>query len=415
MTARSALLALVVLLAAVPDQAEAIPAFARKYRATCAMCHAPVPRLNAFGEQFAANGFELVPGEAARDTIATGDLLLRLQRELPLAVRLDAFAVALSRRDRGEVPVDQQLPWTVKLLSGGQIADRISYYAYFLVSERGDVGGLEDAYVQFTDIGGSGVSVIAGQFQVSDPLFKRELRLEYEDYQPYRLRVGDTRADLTYDRGLMATWSPRAGTDLVLQVVNGRGLDPAGDHRLYDADGFKNVALRLSQDAGPLRLGAFAYYGEEEANGISSRIRILGPDATIQLGTHAELNLQLLRRWDDDPFLGACSASAPCPGGRTSAFATCVDAAMGELILAPQGPAGRWFVAGLVNWIEADAPVVSLRLGEQADPPGFVERHRTGSLGVHYLLRRNFRLLGESRWDFDRDQGRLVAGFTTAF
>lgn len=51
------------------------------------------------------------------------------------------------------------------------------------------MAGLEDAYVQFTDVGGSGVSVIAGQFQVSDPLFKRELRLEYEDYQPYRVRV----------------------------------------------------------------------------------------------------------------------------------------------------------------------------------------------------------------------------------
>ena len=39
---------------------------------------------------------------------------------------------------------------------------------------------------------GPNVSVLAGQFQVSDPLFKRELRLEYEDYQPYRVRVGES-------------------------------------------------------------------------------------------------------------------------------------------------------------------------------------------------------------------------------
>src|SRR3546814_13507529 len=56
--------------------------------------------------------------------------------------------------------------------------------------ERGEVAGLEDAYLQFNDVLGSGVDVIAGQFQVSDPLFKRELRLEYEDYMPYRVRVG---------------------------------------------------------------------------------------------------------------------------------------------------------------------------------------------------------------------------------
>ena len=27
------------------------------------------------------------------------------------------------------------------------------------------------------------------------------------------------------------------------------------------------------------------------------------------------------------------------------------------------------------------------------------------SLGLHYLLRRNVRLVGEGGWDFDRDQG----------
>jgi hypothetical protein len=235
---RAAAVLAVLLLASVAPPAGAIPAFARKYRVTCATCHAPVPRLNAFGERFAENGFEFAVGEAPRDTIATGDPMLRLQRELPLAVRLDAYLSALSRRSGGQVVVDQKLPWTVKLLSGGQVADKISYYAYFLLSERGEVGGLEDAYLQFTDVGGSGVNLLVGQFQVSDPLFKRELRLQYEDYQVYRVRVGDTRADLTYDRGIMAAWSPRDGTDLSLQVVNGQGLSTASMAREYDRDGF---------------------------------------------------------------------------------------------------------------------------------------------------------------------------------
>jgi len=78
------------------------------------------------------------------------------------------------------------------------------------------------AYVQFSDLAGSGIDLLVGQFQVSDPLFKRELRLEYEDYQPYRVRVGETRADLTYDRGLMAAWSPWDGGDVSLQLVSGR-------------------------------------------------------------------------------------------------------------------------------------------------------------------------------------------------
>lgn len=405
----------VVLAAASATPAGAIPPFARKYRVSCATCHSPVPRLNAFGEAFAANGFEFAVGEPPRDTIATGDPLLRLQQDIPIGVRLDAYISALSRRERGQVVVDQQLPWVVKVLSGGQVADRISYYMYFLVSERGEVAGLEDAYIQFTDIAGSGVSVLAGQFQVSDPLFKRELRLQYEDYQPYRARVGDTRADLTYDRGLMAVWSPVRGTDLAFQVVNGAGLNAANAERQYDNNGFKNLSARVSQDAGPLRVGLFGYYGEEGAEGNTSRIRVFGPDASLALGANTEVNVQYLRRWDTDPFLGACSVAAPCPGGATRPFGTRVDAAMAELIFSPGGPGGRWHVAGLWNWIDADAPVVSLRLGEQDTPLGFLERYHTGGMGLHYVLRRNVRLQGEGSWDFEREQARLVTGFSLAF
>ena len=79
-------MAVVVLaMPAVPRTARAIPAFARKYRVSCSQCHSPVPRLNAFGEMFAANGFEFAVGEPPRDTIGTTDPLLRLQNDLPLA------------------------------------------------------------------------------------------------------------------------------------------------------------------------------------------------------------------------------------------------------------------------------------------------------------------------------------------
>jgi len=72
-------------------------------------------------------------------------------------------------------------------------------------------------------------------------------------------------------------------------------------------------------------------------------------------------------------------------------------------------------VTGLVNYIEADGPVISLRLGEQDTAPGFLTRYRTQSLGVHYLLQRNVRLITEGAWDTDRERARLVTGFTLAF
>jgi hypothetical protein len=373
--------------------ADAIPAFARKYGVSCNLCHAPAPRLNSFGEQFAGNGFEMQVNEPARDTMSTGDELLRLLRRIDFALRLDLFATVSAPLDKDEPTADLQMPYNIKLLSGGVLADKISYYMYFFLSERGEVAGLEDAYIQFTDIGGSGVNLIAGQFQVSDPLFKRELRLEYEDYQAYRVRVGDARTDLTYDRGLFATYSPWEGGDWSLLLVNGSGIGAADDDRQYDTDALKNVALRYSQDIGPLRVGGYGYIGEQRLNGFGDRITVVGPDATLSLG-NVEINLQYLRRNDTNPFFQALEVESD------------VDAAFGEVVWSPGGANGRWHVAGLYNWISADEPIFTVRAGEDAP----LSRYQSASGSLHYLVRRNVRFLTEIGYDFEQERTRVTLG-----
>ena len=373
--------------------ADGIPAFARKYGVSCSLCHAPAPRLNSFGEQFAGNGFEMQVNEPARDTMSTGDELLRLLRRIDFALRLDLFATVSAPLDKDEPTADLQMPYNIKLLSGGVLADKISYYMYFFLSERGEVAGLEDAYIQFTDIGGSGVSLIAGQFQVSDPLFKRELRLQYEDYQAYRVRVGDARSDLTYDRGLFAMYSPWGGADWSLMLVNGSGIGAADDDRQYDTDALKNVALRYSQDIGPLRIGGFGYIGEQRLNGFGDRITVIGPDATLNLG-NVQFNLQYLRRNDTNPFFQPLEVESD------------VDAAFGEVVWSPGGAAGRWHVAGLYNWINADEPVFTVRAGE--DEP--LARYQSVSGSLHYLVRRNVRLLTDIGYDFEQERTRFTVG-----
>ncbi|MFQ5847258.1 MAG: hypothetical protein ACE5IQ_06220 [Candidatus Methylomirabilales bacterium] len=44
-----------------PDSSEAVPAFARKYKVECTVCHTRPPRLNPFGERFLENGYQ-IPG-----------------------------------------------------------------------------------------------------------------------------------------------------------------------------------------------------------------------------------------------------------------------------------------------------------------------------------------------------------------
>jgi hypothetical protein len=387
-----------------PEHAEAIPAFARKYSASCNLCHAPAPRLNAFGEQFAANGFEMMVGEPPTDTVATGDELLRLLRGIDLAMRLDAYAALVRPEGRDATGVDLQTPWNIKVLSGGAIADRISYYMYFFLSERGEVAGLEDAYIQFTDLAGTGAALIAGQFQVSDPLFKRELRLPIEDYQAYRVRVGAARADLTYDRGLFLNWAPPwEGADLSLMAVNGRGLQEAGADRLYDRDHLPSLALRYSQELGPVRVGTFGYWGREQAEGFRDRILVWGADATLAPVPGTELNLQFLRREDTNPLLTQVE------------LLTHVNAGLAELVTGPMGPDGRWYFTALYNYVSASRPLLSLRLGEQERGTGFMQQYQTVSAGVHYLLHRNVRVVAEPLWDMEAERARFTMGMTLAW
>jgi len=49
----------ILFLAFFSGKANAIPAFARKYKTSCVLCHAPFPRLTAMGEAFRLNGYKL--------------------------------------------------------------------------------------------------------------------------------------------------------------------------------------------------------------------------------------------------------------------------------------------------------------------------------------------------------------------
>ncbi len=368
---------------------DAMPAFARKYQMSCKTCHAPFPKLKPYGEEFAGNGFVIKDKDTPRYYIETGDDALSLLREVPLALRLEGF-LAYNNGDRKQI--DFTSPHLMKLLSGGEITKNISYYFYFYLSERGEVAGLEDAFLMFNDLLGTDVDLVVGQFQVSDPLFKRELRLTLEDYLIYKTRPGRSRASLTYDRGLMLTTGLPGDIDLALEVVNGTGIGEADIFRNFDEDKYKNVLLRLSRDFSPTaRLGAFGYVGKERQEGVDSSVWMVGGDATFGAAPF-ELNLQFVERRDSEPFF----STGPAGEVRTrGAFA--------ELIYLPRGDDSRWYGVGLLNWVDSNRPeleAVSV----------------TASLG--YMLRRNMRAVVEFTQVLDGPAGdhpRLAVGLVTAF
>ena len=384
----------------VPDACRAIPAFARKYRMSCTTCHAPVPRLKAYGEDFAGNGYRLEGKEPARYTFETGDSLLTLVRELPLAIRVDASASYTYREDANYS--DLRTPYGVKIMSGGNIAKNVIYYLYFYMSERGEVTGVEDAFIGFNDLFGVDLDLTIGQFQVSDPLFKRELRLTHEDYEIYRTRVGMASTNLTYDRGVTATYATPFGTDLVVEVVNGNGI--GAESEIFDDDDWKNVLARGSQAVGPVRIGAFGYFckaysWEASAGGDiyrENKHRYWGVDGTVDAGANVQINAQYLERTDDNPFF---SATPPDRVTTTGGFVEAIWAVHGEL--------GRPFVTFLYNYIDSDIDEVLPRRQ-------FLD-YRSEAVNFSYLLRRNLRLGAEVRFREIDEEWNFTASFVTAF
>ena len=380
------------------ETANAIPAFARKYSLSCTTCHAPAaPALKPYGDEFAGNGFRLAEEQAPRYYMNSGDDKLSLVRELPVAVRLDGFA---TYNLNGTERMDFATPYILKLLSGGEISDRVSYYFYFFFSERGEVAGVEDAFLMYNDLFGMDLDIYLGQFQVSDPLFKRELRLSLEDYVLYTSRIGTSGINLTYDKGMMLTLGLPSGTGLTMEVVNGSGIGPA-QNRVFDDDKYKCILGKVSQDVGEMfTMGAFVYTGKENilhttVTGQTNSVLIWGPDVTFTPNEQWTVNAQYLRREDSNVYPNMFSTSAMSD--------VLTEGAMTELIFSPRGEFSDWYMLGLFNWVKS----------------GFTAaNYKSATFHAGYLLSRNIRLAAEYTRDFTisgQHYNKFSFGFVSAF
>jgi hypothetical protein len=316
-------LASVFVFGLVPDTSEAMPAFARQYNVSCVVCHDAFPKLNAYGEQFAADNFRMPHW---RETMADlGDSRLALPKALPLAIRAQAYVQGRDGEDfdpatgptGNDSSFDFQAPYLIKLLSSAPLSDHITFYFYAIFAEKGGNGEalVEDAWFRHDDAFGTGVGALLGQFQVSDLMFPREVRLMFQDYYAYRA------AGITYDRGVILdrAFGP---VDIAFGAVNGNGIeqnfpiDSPGirrPDRLFDNDSSKSLFGRVGLPAGPVSVGLFGLAGEQRSAagfaGASTGARdsdkqILGLDLSGSIGGKVHWYAQgLWNAWDD--FLDA--------------------------------------------------------------------------------------------------------------
>lgn len=383
----------------------AIPAFARKYNMTCKTCHSPFPNLKPYGDEFAGNGFVLKDQDAPRYFIDTGDPELSLIRDLPLAIRIDGN-ITFNKNNNEQS--DFGTPVVFKLLSGGSLTKDVAYYVYYIL-ENGKKGKIEDALLMFNNLFGSELDLTVGQFQVSDPLFKRELRLTNSDYYIYKIRPGTSLVDLAYDRGIVLSYGFESGTDISLLIVNGTGIGEEFLSGTFDNDKYKNFMGRISQDINEnLRLGTFGYLGKAEKlipliSGETlypqNETWMLGVDATFSLEP-LELNVQYIERDDDNPFF-----LHKYNIGNISDTGIRIRGGFMELVFRPNGDESKWYAVALYNYVNLENHLLE-RVSKDVN-----------SLAVHfgYLLKRNIRLTAEYSHDFNNKYGEFGLGFVTAF
>lgn len=373
----------VIIITGTLSELQAIPAFARKYSMSCKTCHAPFPKLKDYGEEFAANGFALKDKEATRFFQDTGDDNLSLIRDVPLAMRLEGYVTYNKEKSK---TTDYYAPSVFKILSGGELSKFISYYAYYIL-EDGENGKIEDAYLMFNNIANLDLDIYIGQFQVSDPLFKREVRLTRADYDILKVKVGASPVNLTYDRGLMINYMPVEGTDIFALFVNGTGIGTPGTNGNFDNDDYKNVAVRISQDIIPgVRIGTFRYFGKEVQRFSENAMNMFSGDITLNAGP-LELNAMYLNRLDD----------ATLYSGRITDIRT--EGAMAELIYLPNGDDSKFYGVAVFNWIQSKQATLN---------------SRTIALHAGHAARRNIRLTAEWQYNFTHKFPAFSLGFIAA-
>jgi len=332
---------LLLLLPGIPQLASANPVFARQYGMSCITCHAAFPRLNSFGQQFVKDNIRL-PNWREQTAVDTGDEQLVLPKFPPLAIRTQAYYQVRQGGTSSTANSDFQTPYLIKLLSSAPLSENISYYFYGIMAEKGGNGEfiIEDAWFSYNDLFDTGVSMMFGQFQVSDLMFPRETRLTFQDFIPYRL------AGITYERGV--TFSRSIGpASLTIGTVNGNGIEAnakltsgglSRPDRSFDSNNSKSIFGRLGGGIGPLNFGLFGLNGRHSLNNASSETgkQVAGIDASGSRNDTLFWFAQLLwNRWDD--ALGAGSDAS------WSAGFVGVDYVLNE----------RWVLSGLYNYADA--------------------------------------------------------------
>jgi len=211
--------------------AQAIPAFARKYDVNCAVCHTRAPRLNRTGERFLENGYQLPGTEDGGTTkkFRLGDLTLddvtnylgfRLRGNVLRMVDYARHAPGSNIDGNPEDRTEFGFPEVFSLFTAGTVTNNVGFFAEVESNLEEDETGVERAFLTFNNIGQHDWAHLrVGKFDPSAYSSYATLRQQFE-------LVGDNSVD---------------NGSFMLPTMNRIGLTPAAFaskfHGLFDRSG----------------------------------------------------------------------------------------------------------------------------------------------------------------------------------
>ena len=282
MSARRAVLAAaVVLLAALAEEAAAVPAFARRYGVSCRECHERgFPKLNLDGRRFKERGFR-GPGDDTFDFAAWA-------RSLPVSARVQLEAGF----GGGEDDVQSA---GVKGIAAGSLGDRLSFWVDTGVRLRSGSGDTfahtrpDNAWARLEVVRGGRLYVKGGRFELDLP-FTQARSPQPLPYEIYAASTGRETDELgLFHDGVEVGGALPRDVRWSMAVVSGRDAPGAADDDTEAGGLDGNLFLRLAKSAGEHRFGAFFYVGR---NLLAPAPGLRAEDHLLRLGLDADLRLR---------------------------------------------------------------------------------------------------------------------------
>jgi len=322
-------------------EAEAIPAFARKYRTSCSTCHLAIPRRNAFGEAFRRNGYQIPAGDERyikEDPIALGAEAWKEMwpdaiwpGSIPESIPFSAY---VHERFVAEPPNDHRefdMPHEFELLIGQTLGRNIGFFGEWVFFEKGkNAPGLKRFYIVFSNLFedklGRALSVRLGRVEpgIADGYKDADrMTLDHIPTLDYRVVSGGFRLR-GQQSGIEVAGVPHRTFEYVFGVVNGQGRtikDPNNHKDTYFRAGFKFGGMGLDGSGAPegeelaiadnliddsVKFGFYHYNGfstltDADSNTFDNDFRRTGVDVRVDVGRNYFLS-GLVRGRDDNPF-----------------------------------------------------------------------------------------------------------------